>query len=313
MAEKTNTSQSVSSIGEKKVNTTGYKVTIGVLIAIIAVLIWVLLYSREEIKAVNNQKEEIRLDLTGELDSLMVQHTAVKRDYGELSELASQKDSVIAANAKEIKKLIAKSSDYRRIKRKLNYLRKIHQSYIDQLDSIYTENHKLKEDLQIANDKINKTTRKAHKLEAEKEQLSQIVETGAVLRAYNVKGVTFRLRGKTKREVETFKARRVDRVKIRFTVGENPLAEKGKRFAYVRIARPDGLIISQGRGDEYSFLAGETRLQFSMKQEVDYQNKSINVSMNWDKKSDTPAMKGKYHIAIYIDGKQIGQSSFELE
>jgi hypothetical protein len=96
-------------------------------------------------------------------------------------------------------------------------------------------------------------------------------------------------------------------------VGENPLAEKGKRFAYVRIARPDGLIISQGRGDEYSFLAGETRLQFSMKQEVDYQNKSINVSMNWDKKSDTPAMKGKYHIAIYIDGKQIGQSSFELE
>ncbi|OYT10656.1 MAG: hypothetical protein B6I18_07920, partial [Bacteroidetes bacterium 4572_112] len=117
----------------------------------------------------------------------------------------------------EIKKLIAKSSDYRRIKRKLTYLRKIHQSYIDQLDSIYTENHKLKEDLEVANATINKTTKKAHQLEAEKEQLSQIVETGAVLRAYNLKGVTYRLRGKTKRETETFKARRVDRVKIRFT------------------------------------------------------------------------------------------------
>ena len=311
MDNKTNTSQSLST--EKKVNTTGYKVTIGILIAIIAVLIWTLLYSREEIKAVNNQKEEIRLDLTGELDSLMVQHTAVKRDYGDLSEQAAQKDSIISANAVEIKKLIAKSSDYRRIKRKLTYLRKIHQSYIDQLDSIYTENHKLKEDLEVANATINKTTKKAHKLEAEKEQLSQIVETGAVLRAYNLKGVTYRLRGKTKRETETFKARRVDRVKIRFTVGENPLAEKGKRFVYVRIARPDGLIISEGKGDEFSFLAGETRLQFSLKKEIDYQNKSINVEMNWDKKGDIPAMVGKYHIAIYVDGKQIGQNSFELE
>ena len=305
MDNKMNDSQSV--------NTTGYKVTIGILIAIIAVLIWILLYSREEIKAVNNQKEEIRMDLTGELDSLMVQHTAVKRDYGELSEQAAQKDSIIAANAVEIKKLIAKSSDYRRIKRKLNYLRKIHQSYIDQLDSIYTENHKLKEDLEVANAKINKTTKKANQLEAEKEQLSQIVETGAVLRAYNLKGVTYRLRGKTKRETETFKARRVDRVKIRFTVGENPLAEKGKRYVYVRIARPDGLIISEGKGDEYSFLAGETRLQYSLKKEIDYQNKSINVELNWDKKGDTPAMVGKYHIAIYVDGKQIGQNSFELE
>ncbi|MCK5847366.1 MAG: hypothetical protein KAG84_08000 [Bacteroidales bacterium] len=298
---------------EKKVNTTGYKVTIAILIAIIAVLLWTLLYSREEIKAVEIQKEEIRMDLTGELDSLMVQHSEVKKDYGELSEQAAQKDSIIDANAKEIKKLIAKSSDYRHIKRKLTYLRKVHQSYIDQLDSIYTENHKLKEDLLIANDKINSTTKKAHKLEAEKDQLSQIVETGAILRAYNVKGTTFRLRGKTKREVETFKAHRVDRVKIRFTVGENPLAKPGKRFAYVRIARPDGLIISEGKGDEFSFLAGETRLQYSLKQEIDYQNKSINLELNWDKKSDTDAMKGTYHVAIYLDGAQIGTSSFTLE
>ncbi|OYT10964.1 MAG: hypothetical protein B6I18_06270, partial [Bacteroidetes bacterium 4572_112] len=94
---------------------------------------------------------------------------------------------------------------------------------------------------------------------------------------------------------------------------ENPLAEKGKRYVYVRIARPDGLIISEGKGDEFSFLAGETRLQYSLKKEIDYQNKSINVEMNWDKKGDIPAMVGKYHIAIYVDGKQIGQNSFELE
>lgn len=306
-------SNASTSASQKKQSTTGYKVTIGLLITIIGILLWLLLFSREETKAVEIQKEDIRLSLTGELDSLMGQHLEVKKDYGELSELVSQKDSVIAANAAEIKTLIAKSADYRQIKRKLTYLRKIHQSYIDQLDSIYTENHKLKEDLEIANNKINKKTSQANKLTAEKNQLTQIVETGAILRAYNVKGITYTLKGKKDREIETFKARRVDRVKIRFTVGENPLATKGERFAYIRLARPDGLIISQGKGDEFSFLAGETRLQYSMKKNVDYQNKSIDVEMNWDKQSDTPAMTGTYHIAIYIDGKQIGNSSFTLD
>jgi len=300
-------------VENKKSSTVGYKITIGILIAIIAVLLWMILYSREEIKAVNVEKEEIRFTLTGELDSLMVEHLEVKREYGELSEQALQKDSIIQANAKEIKRLIAKTSDYRRIKRKLNYLRKIHQSYIDQLDSIYTINRELHKELDIAHEQINKTNQKAKKLSKEKEQLTKIVESGAILKAYNVKGLTYNLKGKTNKEVETYKARRVERVKIRFTVSENPLAEPGKRTAYVRLARPDGLIIMKGKGDEYSFEANGTRLQYSMKKEIDYQNKAIDVTLNWDKKSDSPAMKGKYHIAIYMDGRMIGQSQFELE
>ena len=305
--------ESKKTVEVKKQSTVGYKITIGILIAIIAVLLWMILYSREEIKAVNVEKEEIRFTLTGELDSLMVEHLEVKREYGELSEQALRKDSIIQANAKEIKKLIAKSSDYRRIKRKLNYLRKIHQSYIDQLDSIYTINRQLHKELDIAHDQINKTNRKAKKLSKEKEQLTKIVESGAILKAYNVRGLTYNLRGKTNKEVETYKARRVERVKIRFTVSENPLAKPGKRTAYVRLARPDGLIIMKGKGDEYSFEANGTKLQYSMKKEIDYQNKSINVTLNWDKKSSSPAMKGKYHIAIYMDGRMIGQSQFELE
>jgi len=300
-------------VENKKNSTIGYKVTIGILIAIIAVLLWIILYSREEIKAVNIEKEEIRFTLTGELDSLMVEHLEVKREYGELSEQALQKDSIIQANAIEIKKLIAKSSDYRRIKRKLNYLRKIHQSYIDQLDSIYTINRQLHKELDIAHEQINKTNQKAKKLSKEKEQLTKIVESGAILKAYNVRGLTYNLKGKTNKEVETYKARRVERVKIKFTVSENPLAKPGKRTAYVRLARPDGLIIMKGKGDEYSFEANGTKLQYSMKKEIDYQNKSINVTLNWDKKSSSPAMKGKYHIAIYMDGRMIGQSQFELE
>lgn len=305
--EKTQASES------KNKSTIGYKITIGILVVIIAVLLWILLYSREEIKVVTNEKAQIQMTLTGEVDSLMLEQSKIKQEYGELSEQAKQKDSIITANALEIKQLIAKSADYNKIKRKLNYLRQIQQSYVDQLDSLYTVNRELKEELNVANEQINQKTQQTQKLSQEKEQLTKIVETGAIIKAYNVEGTTFHLKGKTNREAETYKAKRVDRVKIKFTIGENPLAKPGKRFVYIRIARPDGLIISKGKGDEYSFDAGGIILQYSMKEEIDYQNKSINMELNWDKQTDTPAMVGKYHIAIYLDGKMIGQNQFELK
>jgi len=93
----------------KKVNTTGYKVTIGIMSAIIAVLIWLLLFSREETKAVIVQKEDLRTELTAELEALMAEQEKVKAEYGELTVQATQKDSMISANAEEIKKLLAKT------------------------------------------------------------------------------------------------------------------------------------------------------------------------------------------------------------
>jgi hypothetical protein len=297
----------------KKVNTTGYKVTIGIMSAIIAVLIWLLLFSREETKAVIVQKEDLRTELTAELEALMAEQEKVKAEYGELTVQATQKDSMISANAEEIKKLLAKTSDYKKIKRQLDYLRSIQQSYIDQLDSLYTVNRQLKQDLDVANTEIQKKNQQTQQLSQEKDQLTKIVETSSGLKAYNVKGTTFSIKGKSNREVETFKASRVERVKIRFTVSENPLAKPGPRTAYIRIARPDGLIISKGKGDEYSFEANGTRLQYSLKYDFGYENKAMDIEVNWDKQTDTPAMEGKYHVAIYLDGQMIGQNQFVLE
>jgi len=171
----------------------------------------------------------------------------------------------------------------------------------------------LKQDLDVANTEIQKKNQQTQQLSQEKDQLTKIVETSSGLKAYNVKGTTFSIKGKSNREVETFKASRVERVKIRFTVSENPLAKPGPRTAYIRIARPDGLIISKGKGDEYSFEANGTRLQYSLKYDFEYENKAMDIEVNWDKQTDTPAMEGKYHVAIYLDGLMIGQNQFVLE
>jgi myosin heavy subunit len=307
-------SENVEIQENKKSKAIGYKLAVVVLAAVIIILLWLLNTSKQLVKECKSQKEEIRLVLSGELDSLMVEHKEVQNEYGELTKQLSEKDSIIEANAKEIKRLIAVSADYRRIKRKLAYLRSITQSYVDQIDSLFTVNAQLKEEVTTYKTHLRSEKAKSSSLEKEKEELTNIIETAAsTIAAYNVQGLTYHLRGKTLKEVPTVKARRVDRVKICFTLGQNLVAKPGKRTVYVRISRPDKLIIAKGRGDAYSFEANGTKLQYSLKKEIDYQNKAMDICMQWDKRTNSPAMKGKYDITIWLDGVQIGSSSFTLE
>ena len=298
----------------KKTDTKVYKIVIAILIAIIIFLLFRLNNASTVISEVKAEKEEIRIDLTGELDSLMGEYDVAKKEYGELSEQVVEKDSIILAHAEEIKRLISKTSDYNRIKRKLNYLRSIQQSYIDQLDSLYTVNRQLSEDLNVANEQINIKDQETKVLKKEKQELEVLVEKSSKLKAYNVKGLTYALRGKSDKEIETYKARRVDRVKIKFTIGENPIVTHGEKTVYVRLARPDGIIVSKSKTDEFSFLNSDgTRLQYSLKEDFEYSGKSMDFVLNWDKVYDSPAAEGSYHIGIYCDGEMIGQGGFTID
>ena len=313
---KQNTEQKPTVAAKPKDNTKGYKITIGIMAAIIAVLLWMLLFTNEKVKVVTVEKDNVEMEraqLEGELDSLMFEYEQVQNDYGELTDSMTTKDSVIQAKSLEIKKLLAKTHDYRKVKRQLRILRGIQQSYVDQLDSLYTVNHELETKLDVANTQIRQEQSKSQSLSQEKEELTAKVVAGSVIKAYNVTGTSFHLKGTKRREVETHKARRTDRIKICFTLAENLVAEPGVRNVYIRVARPDGVIVRKGDGDEYSFQANGSKLQFSMKKELNYENKAMNMCLLWDTNNDQNAMKGTYNISVFMDNQKIGSSSFTLE
>jgi hypothetical protein len=91
------------------------------------------------------------------------------------------------------------------------------------------------------------------------------------------------------------------------------VAAAGKRTIYVRIARPDNVIITEGT--EYStFTFNGEKIQYTMKKEIEYDNKAQNICLSWykhDKKTD--AMAGKYNVSVFCDDYEIGQTSFELK
>lgn len=298
--------------GFKKKETT-YRIIIGILILVILFMGWQLMQTKTKVETVIVEKENTTERLEGELDALMNKHEKVKEKYSEVSEKLTQKDSIIEAKADEIQQLIASQADYNRIKRKLEYLRNSHQRYVQQIDSLFTVNRQLKEENKEIKQKYVKTETEKKKVVKEKEELKEKVDVGALLKAYNINVQAIHMGGWTgDKEKTTNKARRLDKIKICFTIGENLIAEPGERTLYIRIARPDDKILYK-RSEDHFMYNGE-KLQYSLKKTIDYQNKKKFDCLYWNKDAHAKeVMEGTYHVSIFLDGQEIGQANMLLD
>jgi len=279
-------------------------------IVIIVLLIWIF-FQRNHLNKLVADKEMEKIELQYELDSLIKEHNMIKEVYGTLSDSLSAKDSIIQANAIEIRRLLDTEWEYNKARKRIVSLQKIAQGYVHQLDSLYTINRELTaENEQIRQDFRNEQNR-TQTLIKDKEQLSEKMNQAAFIRAYDVTATTYKLKGGDK-EQPTDKASRTDRVRVCFTIGENPLVNSGKKIIYIRIMRPDNVVVIKSKYDTFIFN-GQT-VPYSIREDIDYTGKSMNLCVNWTKRNtDVPAMKGKYNVTVFTEDKEIGSGTFELK
>ncbi len=295
---------------EKPVKTIGYKLTIGVLLAIIAVMAWMLLNKKKEIVTIEKAGVEQQLNIENQLDSLLAEHERVKASYGELSQTLTSKDSLINVKAMEIKKLLGTKTELAIVKQKLAQLQEITQIYERQVDSLFTVNRKLKAENEKIKIDYNLEQQKTSDLAKDKEALNEKITGAAILKAYKIVATPYKSRGIDK-EKETDKAARTDKIKVCFTVSENKLVSPGYRRFFVRIARPDNLILTRGPAYTFQFL-GQT-LQFSAMETLNYEGDAADVCAFYElpvNSSELP--KGRYYVNIFTEDREIGQTSFEL-
>ena len=258
-----------------------------------------------------NLKELQRTELQHELDSLIAEHNKTKQAYGALSDSLKAKDSLIQANAIEIRKLLGTQWEYARVSKKLARLQIVAQGYVRQMDSLYTVN----QELHAENEKIRKDFKneqsRSQSLVKDKEELTAKVNNAAVLRAYDVTSTAMKLKGGDK-ETPTDKASRTDRVQVCFTIGENPLVKPGKKSIYICISRPDNVVVTKSKYDTFTFN-GQT-IPYSVREDISYEGKAMNLCVKWTKKdNDKPAMKGQYTVTVYTEDKLIGSGTFQLK
>jgi len=289
-----------------------YLIAAVLLLLLLVVMSFLYFGKNAELRSLNEEKEQVRTDLQSELDSLMLQHDFIKKEYGILADSLSAKDSLIQANAKEISELLNYKWEYFQIKKKLDRLRVVAQGYVYQLDSLYTVNRELQEENERIRESYQAERQKNIGLTQEKRDLSNRVTEAAVMKAYNIKSTGLRNRGA--RQEETDRARRTDALRICFTIGENPLITPGKKEIYLRFARPDNVILIYDKSDLYTFSYKGNKLQYSLKQTIDYTGKSQDVCVTWNKRNlDEETMAGRYSVSVYTDDNLIGETSFELK
>jgi hypothetical protein len=286
-------------------------ILIVILIAALALLAWLYLSTRSRLGGLLEEKEMQRVEQQHELDSLIAEHNNIKLEYGSFSDSLAVKDSIIQANAIEIRKLLDTQYEFYKVKKKLEKLRFISQGYLKQIDSLYTVNKELKEENQEIRSSYQKEQQKTSTLQKDKEALNEKVTMAAVLKAYKITAAG--VRGSGDKERATDKAKRVEKVKVCFTLGENPLLSAGAKNVYIRIARPDKMILSQGKGDDYSFSYKGEIMQYTMRSTVNYQNLAMDVCAYWINRSTKENLPdGTYVVSVYADDFEIGQTSFEL-
>jgi hypothetical protein len=293
----------------KNTNEKVYKGTILVLVVIIGVLTFMLITSRQSLREVSTERTIVtdrNVELEEELNSILAEYNQIKNEY---DSVLTKQDSIIQANAEEIRMLIAQQADYRRIQRNLRLLQEITQNYVREMDSLYVVNKVLRDENIEMQQEIQRFTRRTTELAQTKEELEGKVEVASALRAFQITATPLRIRGRGREEV-TDRSGRTDQIRVCFTVAGNPVARPGNKNAYVRIADPMGNILRVSDADQYSFVIGNDTLQFTMRDQFNYQNMDTEVCLDWYGTENYD--DGLYLVSVFTDEFRLGETQFSL-
>jgi FtsZ-binding cell division protein ZapB len=282
----------------------------GFAIMTLALIVVLFLYfdQRKESRAVIAQLQqysgimEVKKDsLENELNGIIAQYDALKSDNDTLNlQLTMQQE--------KIKKLLAmRISDSEKIKRyekELLTIRDVLKSYIVQIDSLNTKNQILLVENKDLRNVGAKLENKNKKLEQEKEELTTIKLEAKTLIAAGITAVPL-----NKRSKEQEKADKVTKIRVDFTLRKNTVADAGTRIVYLRLIRPDGVVLGSKDASVLEFEGNQ--LPYSASREVIYEKNDLPVSIFWDNNGDL--LKGVSTCELYCDGKLIGKSEFTLK
>lgn len=251
--------------------------------------------ARDELNAILEQTNDQVAELKGQnagLDSLLVSRNK------EIQEKAAQIEMLL----KDKKKLAAARDEIQKLR---YYVKKYQQEIADltaKNEKLQRQNKEIQKNLDEERDKNEDLTMKTITLENKVNLGKKLSFTN-----FEVFGINKRNSG---RETETSRARRVDLIKITFTLDFNYVADLGAKKFYLRIITPEGTTISNQQMGGGSFsVAGEEYL-YSMEHDIDFDNSGQSVTFYYDKGEDWE--KGNYKAEVYADGFLIGSQEIRL-
>ncbi len=287
----------LSTINKKPV---GLFVIAGVLATALIALIIMFFVQRDNMFEMKQLLTEEKDSLTNELVLLMHGYDTLKSNNDTLNEQLVEEQAkierLLSINASNAQKI-------RTYRKEISTMRNIMKSYIVQIDSLNTRNKVLVAENKEIKAEISRVERSNEELSKVKDELSTKVEVASVIQAKDVLALCL-----NKKRKETDRLSRMVNMRVCFTLRENPIAEAGKKVVFMRVIRPDGLIITKSPDNIFDFE--EESLIFTESRTVDYLNQDVEMCVFVDNNSDFIA--GNYSVDLYLGGSHIGNGEFML-
>jgi hypothetical protein len=284
-------------------------VLLSLLIVVLAVVLIVLGWMYHQKTLDSNDMQTM---LTSEKDSIAHNLKGLMADYKTLETTNDSINQKLQTEQDRAKKLYAqvlseRNISYSKIKeyqRELGTLRTIMKDLLHDVDSLNAMNQQLIAENVKVKEEASTAKKTVKELEQKTVELNTQVEKGSVIKGRDVVAMAVNKKGK-----EVTKARKVEKIRVCFTLSENAIAKPGVRDAYIRILGPDQFILAKAETDLFDFQ-GE-KIVFSAKREVDYQNQDVDLCIYYDNKGELVA--GKYQASVYVDGVLVGNNEFMLK
>jgi len=293
---------------EKKSNVGVLYGVLGLLVVVLAVAVYLLLDTRKNLNVVSadlaEKTEYFRIErdsLEGELRNIYIQYDSLETDNLEIQiEMQQQQqkiDKLITIQADDAYKI-------KMYKREMETIRSVLRSYIVQIDSLNMQN----QELMAANKQLRNTERRLttekDQLERDKSQLEEIKDLATTLLASEINLVML-----NKRDKETSRIRSAVKVRIDFLLRANKVTPPGEKNIFLRILRPDQVLLGSPEMDMLEFN-GE-QIPASSSRMITYENEDLPVSIFWT--NDGEIVPGEHTVELYAEGKIVGTASFVLK
>ena len=272
------------------------------LIALISVFVSQHNENKKILAALNMEKASIQ----SELSTMMTNYDSIHTNNESLqSELSGAQTKVkdLLDEVEQVKKVSYDQIAQYRLE--VTTMRNIMKNYIIQVDSLNRRNEMLMAENVQVKENFAQSESKNQQLEKEKQHLQEKIKEAELLEATELTAVGINARGK-----DAESARRAEQIKVSFVLSKNLTAPRGNKVIYVRIQKPNQVLLQQSPNDLFQFE--DLKIPFSASREVTYEGNALPVNIFWDNKGQE-FLPGEYTVDVFADGNNIGTAKFLMK
>jgi hypothetical protein len=289
-------------------------ILIGLLLGTNAYTIWLLMNEKNKVV----EEKVVTKNVIVERDNVEADLLALQKDYETLQTNDAVMQKEIEEKRAHIEELIKEAAKHKgdasiiaKLKKETETLRTIMQGYVRTIDSLNTLNQTLVAEKKTVLKQLGVEKEKQNTLIKEKDELKTTIAKGSILSCFNMsaKAVLYKRGGK--KELETNKARKTEKIKVSFSLGANKIAKAGEKTVFIRIMTPDGKEMAKSYDDNYKFNFNQSTGYFAGKETLNYANVEISGVTYCEGQGEY--VPGNYIIELTCDGVVIGNSTLKLD